>query len=475
VHRFIFLLFALSFAVAQEPVSLQQPIKVTTRLIETSVIVRDAHGPVTDLTVDSFKLFDSGKEQKIRVFRVLKPEATPAVTGPLLPPGVFSNRYAKAPARPPRRTLLLIDTLNTSFPDQASAQKQVLSILKTIDIHDPIGVFVYGERSRVLQDFTSNRELLTRAAEAFRPEQSHLLMMAQPQRMGSSRAMRSAANIDRSVETIDEFEQLGKYLAGVPGKKSVIWISNGFPQAALRDRPDRLRLLDRADVAIYPVYARGLIFSRSTAEIDALKWIADETGGRAFYNRNDVGASIQEAIEDTAVTYTLGFYSQHDKPDGNFHALKVSVDRPSVDVRHRAGYFDVDPKTEPRTSGIPPASIQEDASDIGLTAAIVRAGSNFQVAIQIDFKDFRLTQDNGKWKGSAELGFVSQSAKGATLESSSKTLTFDMTDKAYQARRIEGLTLQQLIPVHDATAVIRVVIVDRSGPVGSVSIIPPKS
>jgi VWFA-related protein len=471
VHRVIFLSLGLVVASAQEPI--QQTIKVTTRLIETSVIVRDAHGPVTDLTVDSFKLFDSGKEQKIRVFRVLKPEPTPAVIAPPLPPGVFSNRYAKAPARPLRRTLLLIDTLNTSFPDQASAQKQVLSILKTIDIHDPIGIFVYGERSRVLQDFTSDRELLMRAAEGFRPEQSHLLMMAQPQRMGSSRTMRSAANIDRSVETIDEFELLGKYLAGVPGKKSVIWISNGFPQAALRDRPDRLRLLDRADVAIYPVYARGLMFSRSTAEIDALKWIADETGGRAFYNRNDVGASIQEAIEDTAVTYTLGFYSQHDKPDGNFHALKVAVDRPGVEVRHRAGYFDVDPKTEPRTSGIP-AGIQDDASDIGLTAAIVRAGSQFDVAIQIDFKDFHLTQENGKWKGSAELGFVSQSAKGATLESSSKKLTFDMTDRAYQARRNEGLTLQQLIPVHDATAVIRVVIVDRSGPVGSVSITPPK-
>ncbi len=55
----------------------------------------------------------------------------------------------------------------------------------------------------------------------------------------------------------------------------------------------------------------------------------------------------------------------------------------------------------------------------------------------------------------------------------SKTLTFDMTDKAYQARRIEGLTLQQLIPVHDGAAKIRVAIVDRSGAAGAVSITPP--
>jgi VWFA-related protein len=477
VLRILFFSIVLAVAVAQEP------IKVTTRLVETTVIVRDAHGPIADLTADSFKLFDSGKQQKIAVFRVSKPEpAAPPTSIPPLLPGVFSNRHAKALARPLRHTMLLIDTLNTPPPDQVFAQRQLLSLLKTIDIRDPAAIFVLGEKSHFLQDFTTDRELLTKAAEAFRPEQSQKLIVANaptPRMRGSRDAaamasksaaeMRGSANQDRSWETIDAFEQLGEYLARVPGKKSVIWISNGFPIRALREQPDRMRMLDRADIAIYPVYARGLIGSRSTAEIDSLKWVADETGGRAFYGRNDIGASIQEAMEDSAVTYTLGFYSQHDQADGNFHALKVAVDRPGVEVRHRAGYFDVEAKGD---SG--PSGVAEDASDIGLTAEIVRIGTNLQVTVQIDCKDFRLQQVDGRWKGSAELGFVSQSARGVTLESASKTLTFDMTDKAYQARRIEGLTLQQLIPVHDGAAKIRVAIVDRSGAAGSVSIALPK-
>jgi|HubBroStandDraft_4_1064222.scaffolds.fasta_scaffold542567_1 hypothetical protein len=80
--------------------SAQESIRVTTRLIETSVIVRDAHGRVRDLTLDFFKLFDGGKEQKIAVFRVSKSgTAEPASSAPPLPAGVFSNRRSQAAAR----------------------------------------------------------------------------------------------------------------------------------------------------------------------------------------------------------------------------------------------------------------------------------------------------------------------------------------------------------------------------------------
>ena len=79
-----------------------------------------------------------------------------------------------------------------------------------------------------------------------------------------------------------------------------------------------------------------------------MNWVAEETGGRAFYNRNDLGAAIQEAMRDGDVTYTLGFYSQRDKPDGNFHALKVKVDRAGVAIGHTASMrFDPPPMPRP--------------------------------------------------------------------------------------------------------------------------------
>jgi hypothetical protein len=82
-------IFALTtVAVAQQS---EAPIKVTTRLIETNVIVRDHHGPVGDLTEKDFKLFDSGKEQKIAVFRVSKVDTTVSTTPTPPLPLVFSR------------------------------------------------------------------------------------------------------------------------------------------------------------------------------------------------------------------------------------------------------------------------------------------------------------------------------------------------------------------------------------------------
>ncbi len=470
----------------------QEPIRVTTRLIETNVIVRDSHGPVADLTQDAFKIFDDGKEQRIAVFRLTKPAPISArAATSALPPGVVANRVGTA-ARPLNYTALVIDTLNTEIPDQIYVRTQLLSMLGSMTIRDPIAIYVLGQKFRVLQDFTLDAKLLLKAVDAFRPEQSQKLRMAYtptPLMLGGSAktaqlaaesfgAIRAFGNQDRAMATIDSIEQLGRYLQSFPGKKSLIWISNAFPPNALRNQPDLMRNLNRADVTIHAVHARGLVVFLTpgiNAEMDGLKWIADQTGGRAFYDRNDIGVAIQEAMQDGEVSYTLGFYSQHEKADGSFHIVKVKVDRPGVDVRHREGYFDIEPKTVPPNSGTlleRAARVPESASAIGLVGAIARDGAKYQVAVQIDFNDLRLESANGRWKGSAELAFLALSREGRVLDWTSKSLNFDMTDEAYRARLKEGFALEQTIPARMGISKIRIVVVDRAGSAGSVTLDP---
>jgi hypothetical protein len=181
---------------------------------------------------------------------------------------------------------------------------------------------------------------------------------------------------------------------------------------------------------------------------------------------------VRQALGDAEVVYTLGFYSERDKPDEKYHALKVHVERGGVDVRSRAGYFDReapvggDSETRLRRA----ADAVQDADDIGLTAALAREGENFRVAVQVDFKDLLLEREGGKWKGSANLAFVSQSADGRTLDVASKGITFDMTEEAYRARRQEGFAVEQLIPVQGGTARIRVVVLDQTGATGAVTV-----
>src|SRR6202023_1796025 len=100
----------------------------------------------------------------------------------------------------------------------------------------------------------------------------------------------------------------------------------------VQEEADRAsRALNNANVAIYPVDARGLMPDPSGAMSaakrgptnlkmltkpginipeghDTMQMLADRTGGKAFINTNDLRGAIRKAIEDAEVTYTIGFY-----------------------------------------------------------------------------------------------------------------------------------------------------------------------
>ena len=91
--------------------------------------------------------------------------------------------------------------------------------------------------------------------------------------------------------TLNAFDMLARYLIGIPGRKNVIWFSGGFPlnvepnvnEADPNDsvvrNDDEVRktdnLLTRAQVAVYPVDARGLTtdpalnFANSPTNVDS--------------------------------------------------------------------------------------------------------------------------------------------------------------------------------------------------------------
>jgi VWFA-related protein len=75
--------------------------------------------------------------------------------------------------------------------------------------------------------------------------------------------------------------------------------------------------------------------------IDTMHLLANDTSGRAFYNTNDIGGSVRQTIDDARVTYVLSYYPSHDKWDGRFREIKVTVGRSGVEVRHRKGYLAV--------------------------------------------------------------------------------------------------------------------------------------
>jgi VWFA-related protein len=129
--------------------------------------------------------------------------------------------------------------------------------------------------------------------------------------------------------------------------------------------------LAAAQVAIYPVDVRGLIsgveflrddaanrqsstlaeraggrMSDVNASQETMRAIANETGGRVYINQNEVAIGVEKAMQDNAASYTLGYYPEDKKWDGKYRALKVKLARDGVEVRHRRGYFAIDPSQQ---------------------------------------------------------------------------------------------------------------------------------
>jgi VWFA-related protein len=205
--------------------------------------------------------------------------------------------------------------------------------------------------------------------------------------------------IDRRVDqTLAAMRSLGRMLSGIPGRKNVIWVSAGFPFSLLpqnqvttlgslawlakRGRndgggcgskcsdpvnndestlnPGNQRRYDddirnvaaelaASEVAIYPVDARGIEVTPASSSYESqqtMEEIARETGGFAFINRNDIHNGVDLVFADHASSYTIGYYPQNHNWDGGYRTISVKVDRDGAEVRHRRGYFAVDPALE---------------------------------------------------------------------------------------------------------------------------------
>jgi VWFA-related protein len=525
----------------------QEPIRVNTRLVQVNIVVRDSHGPVAGLSKDAFKVFDKGKERPIAVFFASTPNLAPGAvmaktpgqpTPQPLPPGVVTNRRDVAPEHPVSATVFLIDAINTDPKDQQTARKQVMKFLAAMDTSRPMAIYLLASKIRVLQDFTDDPTLLQKAIVKFQGQGSSELRGANSTPLDvdpdpldptiammieSYNEMKDAHNVDRAQVTARAMEQIAAHLSRIPGRKTLIWLSSSFPFSLMNDERHNtlatarlnvsfndeitraIRALSAADIAIYPVDARGLVGmpawdvtspnssvrrsfgSRGNGQLGAMSVdapdgletmssLAGGTGGRMFSNSNDIQGAISAAMEDADVSYTIGFYAS-DPADNTFHPIKVTVDHPGAEARYRTNYFSTTvkvPGERDRNAILQAASASAlDATAIGLTAAVERVNGSLHVAVQVDLNDASLDNQSGKWVGGMDVAFVSQAADGRSLKVASKSLTFNLTDEVYLARKRDGMVLDQTIDSDPKLSRIRVVVLDhRSGALGSLSLKP---
>jgi VWFA-related protein len=283
------------------------PLQINVRNVLVDVVVTDKKGvAVPGLHKEDFEVTENGKPQAVEYFEPHFPSATaPVQAAPHLPPNTFTN----VPAAEPNQAinLLLMDALNTTTQDQAYARQRIVKYLGTIPPGLRIGVFLLGDRLRIVQGFTDDSTLLRTSVERLAGNPVAVAMEATPNELasqttsmnnlysmtadpggpGANGGAQLAAMIGSMQDflatstaeqqnqqlliTLDALQSIAHYVAAVPGRKNLIWFVGSFPlcfpgitnsnvECPYEDQIKRtVDALAAARVSVYPISTGGVV------------------------------------------------------------------------------------------------------------------------------------------------------------------------------------------------------------------------
>jgi VWFA-related protein len=504
-------------AAAQSPPQ-APPIHVSTHLVQIGVIVRDHNGAVGNLAKEDFAVLDRGKPQVISVFTEESAMSTLQAAPSLpLPPNTFSDlpQVSGAPVR--SITIVLLDNLNTLSGNGhegyetspywmedlalANAKAHLIEFIKTLDPKDGVAIYGLSDTLHVLSDFTGDRDRLLAILknydttsktnrEAVEPGAYHTPVPGKEFNADmDAQALESAAIINerRASATLSALESIASHVANIPGRKNLVWLTANLPFSGTT----LARILGPAQIAAYPVDGRALL-TRKTPEsqweindqlsgvlglgmpaqssapigIDTMQKLADETGGRAFVNTNDLTGAIRDAVEDSAVTYTLGFYIDSNSLDGKFHELKVQLHRSGLNVRYPKGYFalkDTSATQDERHNNFLIAIKSPlDSSAIPLEVKVDRvnkpAPNSIALSGSIGIHDLQLVQSGQIRTGALDITVIEQDETGKVLLESTNRINLRFTEKQYPAILKTGIAFRKTVQPQAGVTTLRVLV-----------------
>ena len=290
----------------------------------------------------------------------------------------------------------------------------------------------------------------------------------------------------RATETLRlSLNALAAKLRELPGRKSVFWLTEGFPPAQLRNMDaawdNTIAALNDANIQINTVDADGLGGPGrrlwGPGGILAQQQIADRTGGTAYFHRNDLDAAMASGIADARSSYTLGFYLT--QIDRKYHELKVRVDRPGVQLIHRQGYYAqieavadlIGKKVDLGAALLSPV----DSTGVGITASFDVASASprniLNAHLKLDPESLSMVKSGEGWAGQIEEMIVEFNEAGHEVGRQSDKKRFEITAAQKPKFDSTGVTLMLTVSMTAGAVRLRIIVRDTaSGRTGSLTV-----
>lgn len=299
-------------------------IVVRSDLVVVPVTVKDPQGNlVGDLTPEEFRLFEDGYEQNVSLFST---EAFP---------------------------LSAVIVLDNDLSQKAAGQVQrsLESIAAAFSASDEVALITYDEFPQTVLEFTNDNDALFTKLSRLRlgsyspgvntgPTTNGPIINGQSQEPGmhlpsGTRTQKTTKDLDNAVYTA------AKMLRdrGRDRRKIICLVSDGTTTHQSQVTFDQARqILLSSDIAVYTIFAGNAFLQRESSRLEKF---ASETGGDAFHSskQRDLERFYSRLTEEARHQYTLAYVPQK-HAGGGYHSIEVRIERPSLRVYSRQGYFD---------------------------------------------------------------------------------------------------------------------------------------
>ncbi len=384
---------------------------VDVTVVNLDVYVTDKKGvPITGLTRDDFEIFENRRPVPISNFFAVEnrrpveiaSQVMPAEpSAPDVPMGIQEERFA-LPDDQRLSLVIYVDNFNIRPFNRNRVFRRLRDFLvEKVSKHDQVMLVTYDRSLHMRHEFTSDPTLI--ASELFELEELAAFGVHwDSERRDILRDINDSDSIAAISWRVRQFSESGyndlsfsiqaikeivTSVAGLPGRKAVIYISDGLQMLpgedlyyalhrkfgdsspltemrqfdASRSFQELTALANSSGVTFYTIDAAGLrTMGGASVEMNnageaglasyvdsvyiqslqsPLRMMAEDTGGRAIINTNDVGSGLEKVASDFATYYSLGYTPSHGGT-GRYYKIEVKVKRKGLRVRHRNGYRD---------------------------------------------------------------------------------------------------------------------------------------
>ena len=451
---------------------------------------------------------------------------------------------------PQQLLIIAIDTVNTPILLQSWARNQTIKYLQANPPKQPVAIVaITPDGLREVHEFTADTATLVESLKQMRINFSrHDSQEALIPHIDSSGRIETYAsyvnalterqadevgrNFNAGLITLQAFEQLAWAYSGVPGSKTVLWLTSGFPIVQevptgpamighgaghtgnvpfstgrqlngelLPEFQRAFTSLNKSNVIVYPMDVRGLPMDNmwdpsqpaalfvhpelshlspalpdtDAADTDGMKELSRRTGGKTCTTGNTVKSCMDQALAESNDYYLLGFYVSQQSRKAGWHKLKVTVNADHGEVRARSSYF-------LRAKGAPLQQEQEEDLRSAIHAGVEYTGIVFSVergvrkASSTDPVFFKISVPStsilllpGQEKLSFDVMSIPLSSKGVPVSGKSRVVKLEMTPETAQKALTKGWNLIDSVDPKDPVSAVKVVIRDNNtGRIGSV-------